>query len=635
MVMLGDKKGKTYEIVWLKTHFSLYSGIFYMALAQNKRGFYVYSPVMGAVIFLIAAGMAYVISQEHQVQADLASASDFNGRLIFVSEAILADSFDNLLQHKLERFTIDFLDHDYLDIIPDRDWKSNLRDDLVDYYKYGLGDTLGLQLETYVEAYGKIAGMDGCSVNITSEEFYESSNVYESDEGDGTIKARTLSLGRQIRCKSKDPPGETVVDILGRYYRINVRVASLFGVGRFAVQKAKEAMNHGIEYMNNQDPIATWESGRWMKVDLLSNKVTEGDIAMTGLIDSWVNIMEQWFSKGIMGVTNSEAEAQGFLGIKMESFEIEAEDGEYDIDDFEVSCVADEEFRNCMPNLVVITIGEEECSSGIEPKGGNPYYRMTSKVVTDGKGYIPEVDAIWKRVFSPLQNVCIEYAGLDRVWEVCKRWEAKPKSVVFKGEVNDDNVEYMPTESEDISFKFKNLHSNVYTDEIEDQRIQCGEGGRDYGIAEENMDNLLRNLFIMVGSSEGPGLSLWIDKGSKISSIDGGGLKDVYKDMVEVGYLPKVWFRGGVEKAKDFDESKYGSKPLIQPKIIWEPVWRRCKDPKTLDELCSALGAGTHLEDTFCDDLFNPRGGSGGSRGTLRCTGRTFPWEIKELVLER
>ena len=174
-----------------------------MALAQNRKGFYVYSPVMGAVIFLIAAGMAYVMSQEHQVQTDLASASDFNGRLIFVSEAILADSFDNLLQHKLERFTIDFLDKDHLEINPDKDWKANIRDDLVDYYKYGLGDTLGLQLETYVEAYGKISGMDGCSVNITSDEFYESPNVYESDEGDGTIKARALSLGKQIRCKFK------------------------------------------------------------------------------------------------------------------------------------------------------------------------------------------------------------------------------------------------------------------------------------------------------------------------------------------------------------------------------------------------------------------------------------------------
>ncbi|MBN2517596.1 MAG: hypothetical protein JXB14_02005 [Candidatus Altiarchaeota archaeon] len=586
---------------------------------------------MGALIFLISASVAFFFHNESLAQIDLSRAENTQSTLIFISQAILADSYNTLLQSEFEKLTLEFLEATDTEphyVNPTGDWKENLADGLAKKYGSGMKSGIGADASLYAHAYSEYAGIDYCDVKSSpSVAPLFLHTVFESEKNDGTIKAKAYSYGESVECVSRDPEGRTEVEILGKYYQIDIRLIGLFDMAKFSVIKARDGLDYGSDFLPDA-PTAHWKSSKWYRVDAVQNKVflplgatrREEPYSMGELVKDWVAKAET-FSRLLIQKTMQEAQLRNYRDMYLDSFTVRAEDGNYDIGDFEVSCVRDENgiSGNCMPDFTYIVIGDKECMDGGKRLHENvPYYKVegshkAKSGSTTTKGYIEE---FLTDILSPLGYACYYIDRLSYAAEVCNEWEAKPIAAVFEGSVVDGDPSYNPGASSQATFNFVGRSPSVKTDDIRGNVLKCSSGGYEKGIWESNIRELLSGLELKVKSQKSGSFYTWTNDGSKINDgVLGERLKSMYNNVIaeakeQTSFVPVVEFEGG---SRIENTEKVSDVPTARVDVEWSEVLARCigevGKPKVdilCTKLCSGSGYTTGIAKErrqFCEDL--------------------------------
>jgi len=619
-------------------------------LARSKKGFYTATPLVGGVLFLTAAVLAVTIASENNAKIFSSRSADAQGKLQFIAEAMMADSYDVLLQVKLETLTSDFLRTDYFDInTHETDWHQSMRGNLESYYTTNLGDALGLDITAYSQAYSDMPGVDYCEREEVSD-YISTPAIEDSGQNDGTIMVKSYSFGERIHCIATDPEGDVRVDISGRYYKVNVRVPNLYDIARWAISTAKGAINSGVSGI--EEPVAKWESPRWVVVNKADNKLAvPGEVQIEGLIDNWKSLMTNWFPNRVKSVADAHAREQGYLGVTLNEFGVVQEnEAEYSMADFEVSCAANETsreqgtYRNCMPFRVSLILGDTECQ-GLEPpktpdgRNPNPFYKLKegSLVLRCGTGMCPrKMMDVMEEIVAPLGSACVEYYGyVDSVYPVCKIWKGKPKSLLHKGVLKDDNQDYVVAGAENTEFRFKDQQPDVDTSKIRGVRLTCGEDSAgtvsdiDTNVYKSNVRKLLENLAISLGAQKDPGSSLikWFDRGSSLTDIQDESLKEVYKNIYGQGTLP-------VPCLTNCDSAEIREKPKIQMQVNWDEARSNCIS--RINDLCIGLCGGnakSEATETFCRGMFPEPNTVSGGKGALRCECKEIDVQLESMSL--
>gem|GEM_PF-2881793 len=618
------------------------------SILKTRKGFYTATPLLGTVIFLTAALLAALLVVENDATIAKIRATDDQDKLQFIAGVIMADSYNVLLQYSLESLTSKFLKDDYFDInTNESDWQHSVKNNLENHYLANLGPTLGLNAQAYAKAYESMPDVDKCEV-VPEEEFSSETATKNSDRGDGTIEVRSMTLGERVRCTSLDPEGNVTVDITGRYYRVNIRVPTLYEMARWTILKAKEIINTGAADI--PEPIAKYSSGRWVAINKDDNKLQKpGDVNLRDIADDWDSLMNNWLSGIVKDLVSTEAQNRGYTGMSLVEFLVKQEkERVYNLSDFEVSCAEIDKaanpssYRNCMPVRVHTKMGDKECS-GMEPpktpdnSNPNPLYNLQSGslYLTCSGGSCPGgMTSVMKEILAPLGSVCLNYYNyVDSVHPVCKKWEGKAKSVLLKGVLEDDNANYVYSGDTETTFRFKDPLQNTNTDSIKSMRLKCGENpGRDpeknqedIDLYKENVRVLLTNMDIKIGAGKDPNseVILWSDKGSSISSVQNQDLRDMYGDIYGHSALLMTCFLGEVISDQKCSNQALKEKPRMQIQLDWDEVRANCIN--RINDLCDGLCGGSAVSsytDSFCKSLFPPEGENHGARGLLVCSGK-------------
>ncbi len=595
----------------------------------GKKGFYVSTPMVGTVLFLIAALIGATMMVENEARIQDSRSADVRGRHIFMTQAMLADSYDVLLQQTLEHLTAGFIREDYFDIdVREDNWQQSVKSNLIDHYIDELGDTLGLNVQAYAKAYENIPGIKECHVKRVGD-YQSTPSAYNSESGDGTLMVISSSYGERIFCNASEPEGQIEVDIVGRPYRVSVRIPKLYDIIRWIIMTAKGAINSGHE--NIEEPIVSWESPRWLRVKAADNTLVDpSEGRLEEIISNWDGIMD-WFSDRMISVANSHVRSIGHVGISLEDFLVEGDEGgteERGLEDFDISCVEEYAHRDCMPFRLKIRLGDTDCSKGGEPPENteNPFYYPVGEeqVVRCGGKSCPEVnDIIEKEIMRPFDSVCIFYhAYTDSVYPVCKRWQAKEKSVIFKGALKDDSRNYVVAGYNMTLFKFKDQHPDVDVSNVKEDRLTCEMGTEEYDFYKDNVRRLLEGLTIKIGSRQvaGSPIRRWVDLGSSLERIEEQKLNEIYKNVYGQGVLPMPCFIKGVKPSLKCTSAEAEEKPRIEMEVDWEETRMNCIN--RINDLCQGLCGGNALPDyteTFCKSLFPEREDVVGGYGRLMC----------------
>lgn len=603
----------------------------------GRKGFVVSSPLVGAVIFMTAAVVAVVIVTENDALISMGRASETNDKLEFMTQAIQADSYDVLLQQKLEVMTLDFLQNGYFNIESEEGWKQSFKSSMLNYFTEKMGWNLGLDLAAYKAAYENIPGMVSCEV-IAANETVSNADIYDSDLNDGTLRAKAFSFGQRIRCVSADPVGDVTVDIGGRFYRINARAPLLYGLAKKVITASRTALNGGMESI--PEPKAVWEAPKWAIVSKIDNKLVKvSEVQLEAIADAWINLMKGWFEARIMDVAKGYFTADGVVGVSLKDFEVVPEKGDvFNLSDMEVSCVEDHvgSLRNCMPFRVDISLGDISCSGREPPKNSkNPFYDIKSMKVTCGGRPCSAVSKEITDLIEPMKSLCIGYyQDVDSVYPVCKKWEGKARSVIHRGILTDDNSDYTVAASNETAFKFMDEHPDVWVTSITDDRLKCdGQAGQGKFSKEDddrytaNVMRLLQNLEVTIGRVEGATGSAagWADKGSALSQVQDPNLNDIYKSIYGQGVMPIPCILTGGKPG----EKCYGAGSQEDPRIEINLDWKGARESciNGINNLCDAYCNGAAKQegtDAFCKSMF-PEGSIGGGKGLLKCTcGETY-----------
>ncbi len=612
----------------------------------GKKGFYVSSPLVGTLIFLISALIVATITTENNARINVARGSEDYSSLQFIAQAIIADSYNVFLQEKLEQITEDFLNSGTFDMpstsSSDSGWGTKLREALITTYLDKLGKMLGLDIKAYDKAYSEMPGIKQCASPSAVGESLSGLTLEKSPDESGFL-VRGFSYGQMVTCKSQDPEGEVVVDILGRYYRINIRLPELYEVARMVISFVKGALDMGTSEI--EEPVATWETLRWTRIDKVKNTPIDAEehTPIEGLISNWEGLMHNWFPNEIKRVVNQRISEMQLLGLHLDEISIEPEE-EYDINHFEISCVEDHvgDRRNCLPFRTSILLGSSSCEGTEPPKGGtNPFYTLGRDdlfSLTCNSAQCPQnFRATMVQILQPLGDVCIDYyADADSVYPICKKWEGKPKSLIIRAAVSDDNPKYQVRGYDKTTFRFMDQHPNVDVKRVKDHKLTCNTG-EDMERYKDNTMRLLENLQIRIGTAFSDNHRKWQDKGSTIKGIVDENLRAAYQNLYGKygkGGMPIPCFTSGVSSSDQCKREREG-RPRIDINVNWNGVRANCIN--RANDLCASWCGGTvnpDTVDTFCKAMF-PDTPWGGGAGKLfcNCGGGQQQVEVKILNL--
>jgi hypothetical protein len=610
----------------------------------GKKGFMMSAPMIGAAIFMLAAAVALTMVGENSARISNARSAEASQRLQFVAAAIMADSYDVLLQINLERMTRNFMRSES-DIRIDEDWTGGFRSAVTTYYIENLGEALGLDIEAYAKAYRTMPDVKDCVVEMAYGAQSDPS-IRDSDRGDGTILARGYSYGERITCIGQGGDANITVDIAGREYRINMRVPILYNAARRVAQTARLAIDRGNMDFGILEPIASWESPSWHIIKKQDNAIEDPEEGnMEALLSDWRNKVSG-FSGSFLRFANDyirdSEKGLNYLGISLSDFRVEGESEEDRLENFEISCVEDGigEYRNCMPYNIQIVLGKAACNIGEPPEGAdNPYYSLDLFAARCGVGSCPQkIREILTYIIGDVGSVCVEYySRIDSVYPVCRKWDAKARSVVVRGTVKDDHRDYVIPGEDEVAFMFRDRHTNVDVSSVRDNKLRCESGDGDEERYKSNVRKLLENLHIKIGlgSEVGASFTKWADKGSFIAPLQEEELTEIYRSIYAQGVLPIPCFTDGAIPDGKCISSEWRDRPRIEISIDWTEARTRCLG--RVDEMCRELCGGSSLEqyrESFCRNLF-PEIPTVGGKGELRCDYGNTRVEIDMISISR
>ena len=182
---------------------------------RSKRGFYILTPFLGVIFFLIVISLAALVNNENEQSLKMARTSDINDDLIFSIESVQADVFDVHLHNRLQTIlsTIDLEEIFQNSDLTFPELIRNIARDTIteigkvyipalrDHFKIDCEVTTAIHSATYI-LFTEYPGSKIFNIDMTTE-----------------IKPIVSRYG--LACKSHDPPGSVQLDFQSRAYYLD------------------------------------------------------------------------------------------------------------------------------------------------------------------------------------------------------------------------------------------------------------------------------------------------------------------------------------------------------------------------------------------------------------------------------
>jgi len=178
---------------------------------RDKRGFYVVSPFLGAIFFMMTVSAAAFILNEN-IQQQIVAEASFSNQLVFVAQAIGADVFEVLMQNKLQE-TLDEIKigtSTLRDVIEDAS-RTSITEDIGDIYSPPYMEKFGIEC-THTEA------IHSATYVLFSK--YGGSRIIDRD---ATTAIKPLISRYGVECTSEEPEGWLRLDFASKAYHLDAK----------------------------------------------------------------------------------------------------------------------------------------------------------------------------------------------------------------------------------------------------------------------------------------------------------------------------------------------------------------------------------------------------------------------------
>lgn len=191
-----------------------------MRLSDDRRGFYLASPFLGIIFFMIVAMVGATIVNENEQQLKLAAASQGED-LIFYMQALDADFTSVMLQNDLQ-YVLD-------NLVVHKD-EPNLKKRVEDAVEASIKNRIEvIYLDAYYDNMGAVCSLTGLArgQGFSMADVYLLFTFYPPDkrdnviDSDGTTEMKPAISGYGIKCISTDPELESGIRLKGRIYYLD------------------------------------------------------------------------------------------------------------------------------------------------------------------------------------------------------------------------------------------------------------------------------------------------------------------------------------------------------------------------------------------------------------------------------
>jgi hypothetical protein len=191
-----------------------------MNLSNNRRGFYIASPFLGMIFFIIVASVGAAIINENEQQLNLASVGQ-TGDLVFYMQALDADFnsilLQNNMQYVLDTLVVDPKEDSFKDRVEDG-IRASVEDGIEAIYVDAYYDNLGIGcVLTGKPEPGKFT-TSGIWLLFT---FYPPGTKEKVIDIDGSTEMKPVVSGYGIECVSSDPELLSHINLKGRRYYLD------------------------------------------------------------------------------------------------------------------------------------------------------------------------------------------------------------------------------------------------------------------------------------------------------------------------------------------------------------------------------------------------------------------------------
>jgi hypothetical protein len=394
---------------------------------MKKKGFSVTTPLMGFVIFLIAAATAaYIMTESTQQLESIPTTLDDD--LAFVAVAIDLDFTNVFLQNTLEEATADYMEAKKYRIDTNSDFMSNLGDGL----RYALEEPLNALItervsSTYAEAYDTLPEVQ-CSPESSAGGTFVSVFITPNDDGSLSVSADTF--GHRIRCSSKEGEDYDIINLLGGDYHLSVRAVKYYDLAIATIKTLESSLGSAV---------GTYRGDSW--------KYPDDTEAKARVVDNWrgvVSVMALAVSNSLDGLHINPGSVQILSGSGVE----------YSSEEFSFACDGELGYyadKNCRPDDVSVSIGEdcEEGAEEVELEIQEPEVKIKITVA----GISGEIDVNVEPILEALgiKDFFEEKAGIDtacisytQATELCRAFKGKPNSATVSATIFEENDKYIP-----------------------------------------------------------------------------------------------------------------------------------------------------------------------------------------------
>jgi len=582
------------------------------SLRKNRKGFFS-APLVGAIMFLIAASVVVYMNNENASQISLARSSESHNQMFFIAQAIRADAFRTLIQNAADKGTVEFLTKEGGHRVGEVDFS---RSDM----SRGLGEKMG-------EISNPLFGADLFKVYSDAYSYHTmrcnpvASRGYSTDSSrisnilvrkDGTFTVDLSALSHNINCVSSEPPGEVTINVVGSTFEVDIRVPRFYDIVQRAFQTAKTEIVKD-EYAGEST------SDKWYEVNSKrSNTIkTDGDglpDPMNKLFDSWNRVIDNQFKNAVRREALQGKDRYWDLELSVKKANDRDEFVPDDVmgTDFVVVCEGGEDYKNCRPDEVTMDIGDSGCGDGIE-------FNKNIEVETGDSKLQGEISEI----FEPLKHGCIIHQSST---EVCRKWSGKPRRVSFSSELTDRNPKYIPefVDPKELKASFEYSRDvdaipTLTVSKWDRDLLNCGYGGNNENqyLAKENAKKIAEGVEFWL-RHYGRG---WKPPDSNLVEVKIAGdtnLEKIYQDTHNTKEIMTLKVGGQSPSTRDY--RPYYSQ--LNVNVKWDEAIEKCKEVfKDKDNVlcseevgctpppepkCTTLDTGTLQSPNikaFCEDL--------------------------------
>lgn len=434
---------------------------------SNKRGFAtLFLLVLGAVLFIFAASMAYFIQSENDQAIDTANSYTGESRLNFMGQSIQADFFNNLLQSEFERIVAEFLEGRVHIIDPQKSFRQNLGGAMEGYLaEEAAGIVSGDASHVYAQAYSAMPQIRCSAEEVTGAS--ADASVKESE--DGSLSVDLLSIGQSLRCKDLENDDSVEIDLRAKGYVLSSRAVRIHEEAVATIQRTKDILDQ-------TEGVARIASG-WrlhddseVRSDILRGP--QGWVSQTGALGL------------LMSLGGTDGISANPLSIKIRN----GHDEPFNIDDIAFSCKGDAGTadsggpQTCRPDTLSIHIAEDPEGEKKIPidfeRADESDESLEITIIEAGIEISLPIDlgdrigSLLGDITAPLESGYIDYGG--PVTHLCNLFVGRAKNAVIAGEIVESDKTRLPGDYERLIFSFKSTSQDLDTEEL-GQEIDCSD----------------------------------------------------------------------------------------------------------------------------------------------------------------